>query len=113
MYWQDNKLVAALKNEENVKKLGAALAFSKDSDLRSNVQVTTGSMTEIELGKLQTEAAYFYNQQEPTGSILSAVPNQNASGLTLVVDKWSADSQKTMNKKFGSKVSITLAEDEQ
>lgn len=113
MYWQDNKLVAALKNEENVKKLGAALAFSKDSDLRSNVQVTTGSMTEIELGKLQTEAAYFYNQQEPTGSILSAVPNQNASGLTLVVDKLSADSQKTMNKKFGSKVSITLAEDEQ
>ena len=111
--WQDNKLVAALKNEENVKKLGAALAFSKDSDLRSNVQVTTGSMTEIELGKLQTEAAYFYNQQEPTGSILSAVPNQNASGLTLVVDKLSADSQKTMNKKFGSKVSITLAEDEQ
>ncbi|MBE6080148.1 MAG: S-layer homology domain-containing protein [Veillonella sp.] len=111
MYWQDNKLVAALKDENDVKKLGAALAFSKDSDLRSNTQVTTGVMNEIELGKLQTEAAYYYNQQEPTGSILSAVPNKNASGLILVVDQLNPGSNKAMAKKFGSKVTITVAEE--
>lgn len=113
MYWQDNKLVAALKNENDVQKLGAALAFSKDSDLRSNTLVTTGVMNEIELGKLQTEAAYYYNQQEPTGSILSAAPNKNASGLILVVDQLNTESQKAMAKKFGSKVTITVAEGEQ
>lgn len=110
MYWQDNKLIVALKNDDDVKKLGAALAFSKDSDLRANVQVTTGVMNEIELGKLQTEAAYFYNQQEPTGSILSAVPNKNASGLILVVDQLKAESQKALAKKFGSKLTITVDE---
>lgn len=111
MYWQDNKLVAALKNENDVQKLGAALAFSKDSDLRSNTLVTTGVMNEIELGKLQTEAAYYYNQQEPTGSILSAAPNKNASGLILVVDQLNTESNKAMAKKFGSKVTITVAEE--
>ena len=111
MYWQDNKLVAALKNENDVQKLGAALAFSKDSDLRSNTLVTTGVMNEIELGKLQTEAAYYYNQQEPTGSILSAAPNKNASGLILVVDQFNTESNKAMAKKFGSKVTITVAEE--
>lgn len=68
-------------------------------------------MNEIELGKLQTEAAYYYNQQEPTGSILSAAPNKNASGLILVVDQLNTESNKAMAKKFGSKVTITVAEE--
>lgn len=108
MFWQNNKLVAALKTESDAKKLGAALAFTKDKDLVNNVQVTVGSLTEIELGKLQTEVAYFYNQQEPTGSIIAVAPNKNASGLVLTVDELKADTIKAFAKKFGNKVEISL-----
>lgn len=108
MFWQNNKLVAALKAESDAKKLGAALAFTKDKDLVNNVQVTVGSLTEIELGKLQTEVAYFYNQQEPTGSIIAVAPNKNASGLVLTVDALQNDTVKAFAKKFGNKVDISL-----
>lgn len=108
MFWQNNKLVAALKTESDAKKLGAALAFTKDKDLVNNVQVTVGSLTEIELGKLQTEVAYFYNQQEPTGSIIAVAPNKNASGLVLTVDALQNDTVKAFAKKFGNKVDISL-----
>lgn len=108
MFWQNNKLVAALKTESDAKKLGAALAFTKDKDLVNNVQVTVGSLTEIELGKLQTEVAYYYNQQEPTGSIITVAPNKNASGLMLTVDELKSDTVKAFAKKFGNKVEISL-----
>lgn len=108
MFWQNNKLIATLKSENDAKKLGAALAFTKDKTLVNNVQVTVGSLTEIELGKLQTEVAYFYNQQEPTGSIITIAPNKNASGLVLTVDELKADTLKAFAKKFGNKVEISL-----
>lgn len=108
MFWQNNKLIATLKSENDAKKLGAALAFTKDKTLVNNVQVTVGSLTEIELGKLQTEVAYFYNQQEPTGSIITIAPNKNASGLVLTVDELKADTIKAFAKKFGNKVEISL-----
>ncbi len=108
MFWQNNKLIATLKSENDAKKLGAALAFTKDKTLVNNVQVTVGSLTEIELGKLQTEVAYFYNQQEPTGSIITITPNKNASGLVLTVDELKADTIKAFAKKFGNKVEISL-----
>lgn len=108
MFWQNNKLVAALKSEADAKKLGAALAFTKDKNLVNNVQVTIGNLTEIELGKLQTDVAYFYNQQEPTGSIIAVTPNKNASGLVLIVDELKTDTIKAFAKKFGNKVEISL-----
>lgn len=112
LFWQDNKLIAAFQNSSDAKSFGAALAFSKDKDLVQNIEVRNGSLNEVELNKLQIDAAYAYNQEERAGSILAVTPNQNVNGLVVTVDQLGDLSQKSLNKQFGNKVVFTLPENQ-
>lgn len=110
LFWQDNKLIAAFQNGSDAKAFGAALAFSKDKDLVQNLEVRNGSLNEVELNKLQIDAAYAYNQEERAGSILAVTPNKNVNGLLITVDQLGDVSQKNLNKQFGNKVVFMLPE---
>lgn len=110
LFWQNNKLVAAFQNSSDVKAFGAALAFSKDKDFVQNVEVRKGSLNEIDLNKLQIDAAYAYNQLERTGSILAVTPNEDVNGIIVTVDQLSADSQKSLTKQYGNKAVFKLPE---
>ncbi|MBS4912959.1 MAG: S-layer homology domain-containing protein [Veillonella sp.] len=110
MFWQNDKLIVAFQSSSDAKAFGAALAFSKDKDFVQNVEVRKGSLNEIDLNKLQIDAAYAYNQLERTGTILAVTPNNNVNGIIVTVDSLSADSQKSLNKQYGEKVVFTLPE---
>ena len=110
LFWQNNKLVAAFQSSNDAKSFGAALAFSKDKDFVQNVEVRKGSLNEIDLNKLQIDAAYAYNQLERTGSILAVTPNEDVNGIIVTGDQLSADSQKSLTKQYGNKVVFNLPE---
>ncbi|MDY3973075.1 S-layer homology domain-containing protein [uncultured Veillonella sp.] len=112
LFWQDNKLIVAFQSGSDAKAFGAALAFSKDKDLVQNVEVRNGSLNEVELNKLQIDAAYAYNQEERAGSILAVTPNKNVNGLVVTVDQLSDVGQKNLSKQFGTKVVFALPENE-
>lgn len=110
MFWQNDKLIVSFQNNSDVKAFGAALAFSKDKDFVQNVEVRKGGLNEIDLNKLQIDAAYAYNQLERTGTILAVTPNNDVNGIIVTVDSLSSDSQKSLNKQYGEKVVFTLPE---
>lgn len=110
MFWKtDTQLTVALKAEDQVKQLGSALSFLKDKELLNTVRITQAPATEAVLDALQTEAAYYYNQQEPKGSVLSVRPNEAINGLIMTVDTLSMQTKEAFAKHFGSKVQLELA----
>ncbi len=106
MFWNNNTLQIAVVNSKELKKIGSALALSKDPVLTQNVSVHSGKYNQTYFDELQLETTYKYNQLEPKGTVLSIKPDLTASTLTLTVDTLSAESQKAFTKEFGKKATI-------
>lgn len=106
MFWREDKLVISMKSVNDVKSLGAAMAFTNNKEVFRNIIITNGAFSLNDFDNLQTEAAYLYHQLQPEGTILDVTPTPNVDGLIFTVSALPQDTAKAFTKKFGKKLQI-------
>lgn len=106
MFWRDGKLVIAMKSVNDLKALGAQLAFLSDKSFANHMIITNGSYTLADFDNLQVDGAYLYNQLEPNGTIVDVKPTPNVDGLTFTVTDLQPATSKAFSKKFGKKLRL-------
>lgn len=110
MFWRDDKLVISMKSVNDVKSLGATMAFTNNKNVFNNIIITNGAFSLNDFDALQTEAAYLYHELVPQGTVLDVTPTPNVDGLVFTVNNLDPKTIKAFHKKFGKKIQIKMPE---
>ena len=108
MYWRDNLLHVALKNDADIPTTKANLAATGTSTVQNHVVVEPSQYSQTEYDTIDSNFRRYYESHEKTGSILATFPDVANDQLYAVVTTATADTQQNVKKVFGDKVKMYI-----
>lgn len=108
MYWEGSRLHVAVQNSKDLAILHDRFSQSSDSDLRNKVLLEVTRYSQAQFDEMDSEFQKLYAANEPTGSVISTVPDVQNDRLYAVVSSAKSTTVKAVQTKFGTKVKMAL-----